>query len=94
MKNNMASLSEIKEALKQDPKILNRIPGLKKFVEDHRDEFEFLFSDKSSKNQNANVAKTTTKKDASVPNSFTNFDPTQSNEPVKGRKWVPSIKPI
>lgn len=40
----MASIQEIKEALKRDPSLLNRIPNLREFVDQNREHFQFLFT--------------------------------------------------
>ena len=44
----MATIQEIKKALKSDPDLLNRIPGLKDFVDKNRDQFDFLFKNQPS----------------------------------------------
>ena len=41
----MATIKEIQKALKADPDLLNRIPNLREFVNEHREDFAFLFKD-------------------------------------------------
>lgn len=41
----MATIKEIQKALRADPDLLNRIPNLREFVNEHREDFAFLFKD-------------------------------------------------
>lgn len=47
----MLNIKEIKKALKADPKLLDRIPKLREFVNEHRDQFKFLFESENNDNR-------------------------------------------
>lgn len=41
----MSTIKEIQKALRANPDLLNRIPNLREFVNEHREDFAFLFKD-------------------------------------------------
>lgn len=43
----MATIKEIQKALRADPDLINRIPNLREFVNQHREDFAFLFKDQT-----------------------------------------------
>ena len=56
----MATIKEIQKALREDPDLINRIPNLREFVNQHREDFAFLFKDQT-KNKVKEVQNSETK---------------------------------
>lgn len=83
----MASIQEIKEALKRDPSLLNRIPNLREFVEQNREHFQFLFT---GSNGFQGEAKQKNKKDKPIESVSSKVDQIIN----EGAKWNPKITKI
>jgi hypothetical protein len=75
----MATLQEIKKALRMNPDLINKVQGLREFVEKNIEEFDFLYT-----GSNGFAGKQPTKEVNS---------PVDKKE-VVSKKWNPVIKPI
>lgn len=88
----MATIQEIKKALKSDPGLLERIPGLKEFVDQNRDQFDFLFKNETKKpNSNGRIYPENT---GSNGTSGGTPDNVKDREDKEAKKWNPKITQI
>ena len=95
----MATIQEIKKALKSDPGLLERIPGLKEFVDQNRDQFDFLFKNETKKpNSNGRIYSESTGSNGNSGGSNGNSGGTPDNvkdrEDKEAKKWNPKITQI
>lgn len=100
----MATIQEIKKALKSDPDLLNRIPGLKDFVDKNRDQFDFLFKNQpsqkpippKSKNNNGRTYMDWEPGDYTGSNGTSGGSPILESETTEeySKRWNPKITQI